>query len=151
MNRKIKNAKEFFADGIKFKSKLEMKAYKILKENGLSPKYEAEKVVLFNGFKPSKTWYIDGVPQVTKKGNNKKLIDWCYTPDFKIELNDHVAYFEIKGFPNDVYPYKRKLFLEYIDDIPKTYFFEIKEVPDGLIKAIEIFKSYATDIVKNKN
>ena len=144
MNKKIKQATEIDYDGIHFKSKKEKEAYIILKESGLNPEYEPDKAVLFEGFKPSHPWFLNGVPQLTKSGKPKKLIDWNYTPDFKISLNDYTAYIEIKGYPNDVYPYKRKLFLGLINNLDNVFFFEVNNLPAGLLKSIEIFKKYAT-------
>lgn len=137
-NKKIKNAKPLEYDGIAFKSIFEATSYRILKENGFSPQYEPEKTILFKGYKPERPWYKNGVPMLTKGGNVPKLLDWCYTPDFKLEINGFDVYLETKGFPNDIYPYKRKLFIDKING-RKALFFEITD-KKGLYKTIEILK-----------
>lgn len=142
INRKIKNATPKEYDGIVFRSVFEADAYKKLKENGFSPLYEAEKVVLFKGFKPLRCWYKDGVPVLTPKFRIPKILDVVYTPDFKLEINGVTVYIEIKGFPNDVYPYKRKLFLKYLLD-KNAIFFEVHNM-SGLMSTIERLKDAAT-------
>ena len=141
-NKKIKNALPKEYDGIKFKSKFEVEAYKKLKENGFLPIYEGEKAILFNGFHPDRPWYQDGEPVLTPNGKIKKLLDWNYSPDFKLSINDFDVYIEIKGFPNDVYPYKRKMFLQQING-KKALFFEVKDM-NGLLKTIERLKDVTT-------
>lgn len=148
-NRKIKNATPFEFDGITFRSKFECDVYKALKENGFQPLYEAEKVILFNGFRPKRCWYQDGIPIITPKGKVPvKLTDWIYTPDFTFNIGDYTIYIEAKGFPNDVYSYKRKLFLKYIDD-KKAMFFEVKNMK-GLKQTINLLKNVG-DITENKS
>ena len=138
-NRKIQNATPFDFDGIHFRSKFECDVYKALKKNGFQPLYEAEKVILFNGFRPQRCWYQDGIPMITKKSRVPiKLTDWIYTPDFTLYIDDYTIYIEAKGFPNDVYTYKRKLFLKHIDD-KKALFFEVKNMK-GLNQTINLLK-----------
>lgn len=145
-NNKIKNASPLDFDGIHFRSVFECDAYKELLKNGFSPQYEVEKVVLFKGFRPRLCWYKNGIPRITKKGNVKKELDITYTPDFKLEINGYNVYLEVKGFPNDVYPYKRKMFLYCINDKP-SLFFEINNM-NGLRKTIELLKD-ANTFTKN--
>ena len=141
-NRKIKNAQPNEYDGIQFRSVFEANAYRKLKENGFSPLYEAEKVILFKGFKPLRCWYKDGVPVLTPKLKIPKILDIVYTPDFKLEINGMTVYIEIKGFPNDVYPLKRKLFLRKIND-ENAMFFEVHDMR-GLALTIEKLKDVNT-------
>lgn len=148
-NRKIKNATPFNFDGIYFRSKFECDVYKALKENGFHSLYEAEKVILFNGFRPQRCWYQDGIPVESPKSKMPlKITDWVYTPDFTFKIGDITIYIEAKGFPNDVYSYKRKLFLKYIDD-KKALFFEIK-TKKGLTQTIDLLKN-VRDITENNS
>ena len=141
-NRKIKNAQPNEYDGIQFRSVFEAYAYRKLKENGFSPLYEAEKVILFKGFKPLRCWYKNGAPVLTSKFKIPKILDITYTPDFKLEINGMTIYIEIKGFPNDVYPLKRKLFLRKIND-ENAMFFEVHDMR-GLALTIEKLKDVNT-------
>lgn len=89
-NRKVKNATPNVSDGIKFRSKLETFTYNALKEANLKAEYEKHKFTLLPTFK-----YGDNL--------NRAI---TYTPDFVGE--DFVI--EVKGFPNDAFPLKWKLF-----------------------------------------
>lgn len=90
MNKKIKNATPNEYNGISFRSKLEMFTYKLFLENGIPLDYEAKAFDLI----PSFIW------------NGKKVRPMTYTPDF-ISKNFVI---ECKGFGNDVWPVKEKLF-----------------------------------------
>lgn len=96
-NRKIKNATITEWNGIKFKSKFEAICAKTLANNGIDFEYELRTFVLFNGFKGM------------ENGKKTTYRDITYTPDFM--LNKHKIFLEIKGYPNDVYPYKKKMFI----------------------------------------
>lgn len=129
-NKKVKNATELVIDNIKFKSKLEASVYKCLIEEGFSPKYELEKYTLWEGIKPTVSFY-------GKNGlNNKKLIDITYTPDFTFSYKDKFIIIEVKGIQNDVFPYKfkmfRKLLESYVnkDDILIFEVFSIKQLKE---------------------
>ncbi len=99
-----------FFDGIQFKSILEKKVYEKLKESGFQPKYEAQTFLLFEGFKPTVPFWVYNKKKHCFKNNSAKLRDWTYTPDFIIEYNNYKIIIEVKGFENDVFPYKFKLF-----------------------------------------
>ena len=107
-NKKIKNATITVYNGITFRSKLEAECAKILDEEGIKYQYEPFKIVLLPSFK-----YL-----------GKTLREWSYSPDFVLFNNIIV---EIKGFPNDVWGYKKKMILKYIVDHNYMYeFYEVK-------------------------
>lgn len=93
-NKKVKNATEVIYDGIKFRSKLEVYTYKKLKEYKIKAEYETLKLELIQPFE------YKGV----------KVRKMTYTPDF---VSDNFI-IECKGRPNDVWPIKYKLFLNYL-------------------------------------
>jgi hypothetical protein len=101
VNKKIKNATINEIDGIRFRSKLESYAYQRLKEAGLLDmvEYEPYKITLFNGF--------------SLYGKKYNPITW--TPDFvvKYKTGENV-FFELKGYPNDAWPIKRKMIQRWI-------------------------------------
>ena len=97
-NRKIKNATPFEFDGITFRSKFECDVYKALKENGFHPLYEAEKVILFNGFRPKRCWYQDGIPIITPKGKLQNNLDEIFIKAMK-QINIDSSIFEPKLLP----------------------------------------------------
>lgn len=108
MNKKIKNATIEVYKGITFRSKLEASCAKLLDELNIPYQYEPFKIILLPKFN-----YL-----------GKTLREWSYTPDFVIFNNIIV---EVKGFPNDVWGYKKKMILKYIVDNNYNYeFYEVK-------------------------
>lgn len=138
-NKKVINATEVYSNGIHFKSTLESRFYNYMVKQGFNPQYESQSFILWDGFYPQKPFYIDGQPYVTKRGYPKKLKDWVYTPDFIITLGHCTFIIEAKGQPNDVYSYKRKLFLKILDTMRYTYFFEVHSIK-GLAKTLSKIK-----------
>lgn len=135
-NKKIINATPISVGGIQFKSRLEASVYKTLVDRGLEPLYEPDTFILFEGFKPD-LYYIDGKEKTTK------FQDVKYTPDFRVIVNDKIVYIEVKGFDNDVYPYKKKMFLHTIKNMENVIFMEVhtrKGLELGLDKIIESYE-----------
>jgi hypothetical protein len=147
-NKKIKGAKGVIFEGIKFKSRLEMTCYKKFKEAGLNFSYEPEKVILWEGFKPSSiVVYIPNKinGKLTKDLciQNRSLINITYTPDFIVIKDDYKIYFDAKGKENDTYPIKRKMFLKYLENKKDGYkymFFEPHSAKQ-MLDAIDIIKA----------
>lgn len=114
---KVKNATPTEYNGIKFRSKLEVYTYKKLREARISVDYEQHRFELLPAF-------------VALSG--KKYRAMTYLPDFVGK--DFII--ECKGFPNDSWPLRKKLF-EYalVRDKLKYNFYEVhtqKEV-DALV------------------
>ena len=112
VNKKVINATEVTINGVKYRSKLEARCAQILKENNISFEYEPLK--------------IEYIPKFEYYGEKYRAA--FYTPDFIID-NKYIL--EIKGFPNEVYRYKKKLvLLKLLNDInyTKYRFFEIKTI-----------------------
>lgn len=89
-NKKIKNATPIEADGIKFRSKLELYTYKKLKEANIVTEYEQHKYELLPAF----------------VFHGKKIRAITYLPDFV----GKGFIIECKGFANDAFPLRKKLF-----------------------------------------
>lgn len=124
MNKKIKNAKPIEYDGIRFKSKLECFTYTEFKVNGIAIDYEPTKFELI----PSFLWL------------NKKVRPMTYTPDFVGK--DFII--ECKGYGNDSWPIKKKLFKWLLTRNNLNYKFyvvknqkEVKELISELRKSIK--------------
>lgn len=133
-NRKVKNATALVYDGIAFKSKAEVSAYKLLCNAGIKPEYEPDKIVVQDGFRMKFPWFMNGSPIKTK------VRDITYTPDFKFDYNGWTVYLEIKGFETDRFPVKRKMFLKYLETTKeKTVFAEVKSL-SGLCKTLDQLK-----------
>ena len=127
LNKKIKNATLSEYEGVALKSQTEKLIWKTLNEQGIKAVYETEKIVLIDGFKPTKYFYTRVKNKLTKrwelKTDFKKVINITYTPDFIFYLNDYKVYLEVKGFENDVFPLKKKLFRRWMEtqDYPIIY------------------------------
>lgn len=144
-NKKVINATKSYYDGIEFRSDLEKRVYKKLISLGYKPEFEKDKFVLVDTLRPQKDYFYEGNPQRTKTGKISALDKWQYTPDFLLTFGNYRFYIEAKGHPNDVWPYKRKMFIRLIENMPNTYFFEVKTIR-GLLKSIDEMKKIA-----NKN
>lgn len=118
-NRKIKNATPGFFDGIQFKSKAELNMYRYALREGIRLEYEPEKVILMKGDYPDnvQVWstYSRRGQAAVFQPDIRKLRDLTYTPDFVYRHGNVLDIIEVKGFRNDVYPVKRKLFIDYLN------------------------------------
>jgi hypothetical protein len=141
MNKKVKNATSLTYEGIKFKSKQELNVYKLLISNGFNPHYEEKTFCLFKGFKPSIPFFTKSKGSGVLKSSTSKLRDITYTPDFTFMYKDYLIIVEVKGFQNDVYPIKRKLFRRYLETIKTNcIFFEIFTIANT-IEMVNILKT----------
>lgn len=111
---KVKNATPNEYDGIKFRSKLETYTYKKLKEANIYSEYEQHRYEL--------------LPAFTFQGNKVRAI--TYLPDF---VGDNFI-IECKGFPNEAWPLREKLFKYYLKDTNyKFYVVHTQKEVDKLI------------------
>lgn len=120
---RVKNATPNTVDGIKFRSKLESYTYKKLKEANIYADYEQHRYELLPAFEFS----------------GKKIRAITYLPDF-------VGYgfiIECKGFPNEAWPLREKLFKYYMNRfLPNHRFYLVhtqKEV-DAMIDELKTNK-----------
>lgn len=139
-NKKVRNAHPLEYDGIQFKSKLEVLIYRILKEKGFPVKYEPQKIAVWEGFKPTIPFYNKNKVTRMLQLQMKKLMDITYTPDFMFEYNGHLIIIEAKGFVNDTFPIKKKLFRAWLEDHPNSVYFEIY-TKKQLMQAVEIINN----------
>jgi hypothetical protein len=93
-NKKVKNATPLEYDGVSFKSKLEMYCYKLLRENNIPVEYEVVKFQILEPF----------------VYNDEKIRGMIFTPDF---VGDNFVV-ECKGFMNDAFPLRWKLFKHHL-------------------------------------
>ena len=142
MNKKIKNATPFEYAGINFKSKTEVMAYKTLLEHGFEVAYEPTSYTLWEGFKPTFPFYRPVGKSKNLELDNTKTINITYTPDFVVTFKDIPVIIEMKGFQNDTYPIKRKMFRKVLENLNEGFFFEVY-TKKQLLQAIQIVKDYA--------
>jgi hypothetical protein len=109
-NKKIRNATTSSVGDIEFKSKLEAYTYKKLLEAGIEADYEKHTFVLQDKF------VFDGNSYESHKIKDEKVFtnlsqnirSITYTPDFVNK--DKKFIIEVKGYANDVFPIKWKMF-----------------------------------------
>lgn len=141
MNKKVKNATFVEQEGIRFRSKVEEKCYKALKERGFNPLYEQKSYILLDGFSPKIPFYVKNVfkrknSKIKIISNNtaidgRKIQPWTYTPDLYFEYDKYIIHIEVKGFKNDVVRYKSKLFrlkLENMQANDSEHIYEFWEI-----------------------
>ncbi len=91
-NKKIRNSQKRTVNGICFDSLLEARVYEAFIQAGLV--FELKKVfVLLPPF----------------EFNGKQVAPWRHEVDFFLVLHGYQIVVEVKGWPNDVYPYKLKM------------------------------------------
>lgn len=143
LNRKVVNSKELLYNKIKFRSTLEKTIYTYLKDMNIDFQYEK---TVFTLVELEKNNYIHVFSPLSKKSKywgkiTTKPVNITYKPDFIVKSkNKDIPFFIIegKGYANDVYPYKKKLFLKYLNENYKgAYFFEVRNKTQ-LKEAVEI-------------
>lgn len=167
-NKKIKNATICQNGNLTFKSQLEKSVYTTLQQLGFNPLYEPETHVLWDGFDPITPFYDKESDSQMKKRHEGgdttkyrllvhktgKITGIRYTPDFYFKYGKLDVYIETKGFENDVFYIKKKMFRHYLDRRfestgQHSIFFEIY-TKKQLLQAIEIIKDYEKSIRENK-
>ena len=129
VNKKIKNAQPNIYDNIKFRSKLETYTYKKLKEAQINAEYEQHRFEL--------------LPAFTFLG--KKIRPITYLPDFV----GNTFIIECKGFGNDTWPIREKLFkykLFITNDTRQFYVVKNQKEVDNCINQIK--NSYESNSIK---
>ena len=112
-NKKIKGATKTEVDGIEFRSKLEASVYKYLKSIDITPDYEPMSVKIWDREHFSVPYYDrygKKFMRITRKPTSVK-----YTPDFVFNYGNYKVILEVKGFKNDVAPYKIRMFRDWLE------------------------------------
>lgn len=120
-NKKVRNATKQEIDGITFRSKLEAYMYQKLKEADIKVDYELHRYTLLPAF----------------IYNNSKIRAITYLPDFVGK--DFII--ECKGYPNDAWANREKLFKYYLSlNEPNTKFYIVhnKKDVDNLINILKL-------------
>lgn len=94
VNKKVKNATPITYNGIEFKSKLEAYCYKSLVKRNIPVEYESTTFTIIEPF----------------EYNNQKIRHMTFKPDF---VGDDFV-IECKGFMNDAFPLRWKVFKYYL-------------------------------------
>ena len=149
-NRKVLNATHVEVDGIQMKSKIERTIYLALKELGITPQYEGETFVYWKDRKP-KTLFYDRSSKRQLRLNMKKLISIKYTPDFVFMYDGIKVIIEVKGWENDSFPLRKKLFRGYLDTLPYPVVYAEIFTKKQLLEFMEVLQTKAQEIKNQKN
>lgn len=127
-----------------------MKSYILLQKEGFCPQYTPREFDVFEGKKFSVPFYSIYYDRKLKKkvwGRNRyKVRSIGYTPDFILYVKDSsgtdiMVVIEVKGYPNETYRYRKKLFQLLLEEkYPDSIFFETHNLKQ-LKAAIEVIKS----------
>jgi len=114
---KVKNAKKSTYKGLEFKSNLELHCYKQLKTSNIDVEYEGTTFTIF----PAMVYPLACYEGTPKKLYNKgsKIRPITYTPDF-VDPNGKFI-IETKGYANESFPLRWKLFKKHLKDNNKQY------------------------------
>jgi len=136
-NKKVRNATSKEYKGIKFRSKLELFTYKKLEAAKIKSLYEEIKFELQEGF-----YFTNGsIEPNTKKefvDNVKKVRSITYTPDFVDPKGKWII--EVKGFANDVFPVKWKMFKKHLLDNGLEYKLFLPKNQKQVLETVELIK-----------
>ena len=135
-NQKVRNASAGVYKGIKFRSKLELFTYKELQKAKIKSLYEQKKFVLMHGF-----YFTNGCVEPKKKDYisiTTKVRDITYTPDFVDPNGKWII--EVKGYANDVFPLKWKLFKQHLMNQGYTYALFLPKNQKQVLETIELIK-----------
>ena len=150
MNKKVRNAKSWNYDGIKFQSGLELFCYKELKNNNIPFIYQPEKQVLLKSFKINFKCY-ESVGKIYRDENKKitnstkrfdvvdSIREIAYTPDFICPNNTWII--ETKGFANDAFPLRWKMFKKKLIEMNFTGILLKPENQKEISQCMEIIKN----------
>ena len=134
-NKKVRNATAKVYKGIKFRSKLELFTYKKLEDAEIKSLYEKKKYVLQEGFHYSAECHE---PHKTKGyvNNEYKVRDITYTPDFVDPNGKWII--EVKGFANDVFPLKWKMFKKHLMQLENPPVLYLPKNQGQVLQTIEL-------------
>lgn len=159
-NKKVRNATVCRADGIEFKSKLEMFCYLYFKSENLMLKYEQDHTVIMHGFNTGDKVNV-WIRRKTTGSNeyhlrkSKAFLDMVYTPDFSLMAGEDIFYIETKGMANDAYPLRRKMFIANLvkqaDELGCRFHFFEPHTKAEVIETCEIIKSIMNQNGKETN
>jgi hypothetical protein len=107
--KKVQNATQVIVGDTTYKSKLEFRMASALEASNISFGYETLKAILVEGFE-----YL-----------GKKVQPITYKPDFIVTDTTITYIIECKGYANDAWPIRSKLFKKYIADNNLNYKFII--------------------------
>jgi len=117
INRKKRKYK-----GIQFQSELELDFFKKAEKAKIPFQYEPRSYEILEGFTLDVgAYYAHWGKNFIKRGG--KVDNVTYRPDFVYDTGKVFIFVECKGRANESYPYRRKLFLRFLERSCNPYYF----------------------------
>ena len=133
---KVKNAKKSTYDGKEFKSNLELHCYKGLKDANIKVDYENTTFTIFDPLVYPQACYEGTTKKLYNKGSKIRAI--TYTPDFVDPNGKWII--ETKGYANESFPLRWKLFKKHLKDTQKQYVLFLPRNKKQVDEVIELIK-----------
>ena len=114
---KVKNVKKSTYNGINFQSNLEKTMYTMLHEAKIDVEYEKNTFTIFEALVYPQACYEGTKRKLYNKGSKIRPI--TYTPDFVDPNGKWII--ETKGYANESFPLRWKLFKRHLKDNNLTY------------------------------
>lgn len=133
----MRKGKKIKYDGLQFQSGLEKYCYIRLKANKLFEGYETETYTIMESFSfPDDIYAKTSAGKGEFKQRPRTIREIKYTPDFV--GRDYVI--ECKGWPNEAYPLRKKLYLQWEKNNKTGRKFYEPRVKADVDKTIELIK-----------
>jgi len=130
---KVKNAKKNTYKGIEFQSFLERTMYKALDDEGIAVDYEKHTFTVFDALVYPMACYEGTSKKLYNKGSKVRAI--TYTPDFVDPDGKWII--ETKGYANESFPLRWKLFKKHLKDTGKQY---VLFMPRNKVQVLEVLE-----------
>tara|TARA_Y100000361_G_scaffold141314_1_gene146262 strand:- start:170 stop:604 length:435 start_codon:yes stop_codon:yes gene_type:complete len=133
---KVKGVKKTVYKGIEFQSLLEKHMYKALDDEGIKVDYEKHTFTVFPGMVYPQACYEGTKTKLYNKGSKIRPI--TYTPDFVDPNGKWII--ETKGYANESFPLRWKLFKKHLKDNNLTYVLFMPRNKAQVAEVLELVK-----------
>ena len=133
---KVKGVKKTVYKGIEFQSLLEKHMYKALDDEGIKVDYEKHTFTVFPGMVYPQACYEGTKTRLYNKGSKIRPI--TYTPDFVDPNGKWII--ETKGYANESFPLRWKLFKKHLKDNNLTYVLFMPRNKAQVAEVLELVK-----------
>jgi len=133
---KVKGVKKTVYKGIEFQSLLEKHMYKALDDEGIKVDYEKHTFTVFPGMVYPQACYEGTKTRLYNKGSKIRPI--TYTPDFVDPNGKWII--ETKGYANESFPLRWKLFKKHLKDNNLTYVLFMPRNKAQVTEVLELVK-----------
>ena len=133
---KVKNAKKQTYKGITFQSQLELHCYKGLEADKIPVEYEKTTFTIFDPLVYPQACYEGTKKKLYNKGSKVRAI--TYTPDFVDPDGKWII--ETKGYANESFPLRWKLFKKHLKDNNLQYVLFLPRNKKQVDEVIDLIK-----------